>query len=283
MRNIGYYNGKIGPLEEMTIPMDDRAVYFGDGIYDVSTILKGKFFAVDHHIDRFFRCCEELEMPLHITKEEFRGILNQLKSMLDPDVEYATFYYQASRGIAPRNHIYPKDAKPTLLITLKANAAPDYDKKATLITHPDVRFQLCHIKTLNLIPNVMASQRAAEAGVTEAVLHKDGRVTECAHSGLAFLKNGTVVTTPLSCEILPSITRAHLVEICKTNNIPLEERDYTLEELREADEVLVLATSKLFMPAVALEGKPLGGKDPALLGKLRSLYFDYIDAHLTDN
>ena len=283
MKNIGYYNGKVGPLEEMTVPMDDRALYFGDGVYDVATLIDGKFFAIEDHIDRFFHCCTLMEMPLPITEEQFRQTLNELRAMLDPEVTHAVFYFQASRGIAPRNHPFPVRIKPSIMITVKPMAAPDYTKTGTIIAHPDLRFRMCHIKTINLIPNVLASQRAREAGATEAVLHKDGRVTECAHSGIFILKNGTVITPPLNNEILPSITRKHLVEICKTNNIPLEERFFTLADLRSADEAMLMSTTKLLMPVTAFDGIPMGGRDPELRDRLVALYKDYLEAHLTEN
>lgn len=283
MRNIGYYNGKVGPLEEMTVPMNDRALYFGDGVYDVATLVDGKFFALEDHIDRFFHCCAQLEMPLPITEQQFRRTLGELRAMLDPDIDHAIFYFQASRGIAPRNHPFPARVKPSIMITVKPTAALDPARTGTLITHPDLRSQLCHIKTINLIPNVLASQRAREAGATEAVLHKEGRVTECAHSGLAILKDGVVITTPLSNEILPSITRKHLVEICRANGIPLAERSYSLQELAQADEAILMSTTKLLMPVTALENRPLGGKDPELLRRLLALYDRYVQEHLTEH
>ena len=282
MRNIGYYNGKIGPLEDMTVPMNDRALYFGDGVYDVVTLIRGKFFALEDHIDRFFHCCRQLEMPLPIPESEFRRTLGRLRDLLDPDIDHAVFYFQASRGIAPRNHPFPARIKPSLMITVKPMAAPDWDKTAVVIAQPDLRYQLCHIKTINLIPNVLASQRAREAGADEAVLHKEGRITECAHSGLAILKNGAVITAPLNREILPSITRKHLVELCRSQGIPLEERFLTLEELREADEALLMSTTKLLMPVTRFGDLPIGGRDPKLLARLRDLYRDYIRDHLTD-
>jgi len=282
MRNIGYYNGKIGPLEDMTVPMNDRALYFGDGVYDVVTLIRGKFFALEDHIDRFFHCCRQLEMPLPIPEAEFRRTLGRLRDLLDPDIDHAVFYFQASRGIAPRNHPFPARIQPSLMITVKPMAAPDWDKTAAVISQPDLRYQLCHIKTINLIPNVLASQRAREAGADEAVLHKEGRITECAHSGLAILKNGTVITAPLNREILPSITRKHLVELCRSAGIPLEERFLTLDELREADEALLMSTTKLLMPVTRFGDLPIGGRDPQLLERLRGLYRDYIEDHLTD-
>ena len=213
---------------------------------------------------------------------EFRRTLGRLRDLLDPDIDHAVFYFQASRGIAPRNHPFPARIQPSLMITVKPMAAPDWDKTAVVIAQPDLRYQLCHIKTINLIPNVLASQRAREAGADEAVLHKEGRITECAHSGLAILKNGAVITAPLNREILPSITRKHLVELCRSQGIPLEERFLTLDELREADEALLMSTTKLLMPVTRFGDLPIGGRDPRLLERLRGLYWDYIRDHLTD-
>ena len=143
-----------------------------------------------------------------------------------------------------------------------------------LITVEDTRFAHCNIKSLNLIPNVLASQRAKEAGCDESVFYRGDHVMECAHSGLSVLIRGTLVTTPLSEWILPSITRKHLLQLCRELGVPVEERMYTIKEMMEADEIIVTSSLTLFSRVVQIDGKPVGGRDPSLYQKLSGAYND---------
>ena len=281
MKDLAYYNGRITGLDEMMIPMNDRAVYFGDGVYDVAYVRNGVCFALQDHVDRFFNSCKLLEIDPGMSKERLSGLLKDLAAKMDKQLPDVMLYFQMSRGTAVRKHDFPDPpAAPNLLAYLKA-FTPDRDQEFRLITREDTRFAHCNIKSLNLLPNVIASQRAKEAGCDECALHRGGYVTECAHSGLAVLKNGTVVTTPLSQWILPSITRKHLLTLCRELDIPVEERAYSLEELMEADEVMVLSSLTLFTRVYEIDGKPVGGGAPALCQKLRKAYRDWFERDTT--
>ena len=140
-----------------------------------------------------------------------------------------------------------------------------------LITTEDTRFFHCNIKTLNLIPSVMAAQKAKEAGCQECVFYRPGgRVTECAHSNVHILKDGVLYTAPTDHLILPGIARAHLIRMCKSLGVPVSETPYTLKELFDADEVIVTSSSNLCLRACQIDGKPVGGKAPELMEKIRS-------------
>ncbi len=266
MRNIGYYNGRTGLIEEMTVPMNDRALYFGDGVYDATCCKNNVVYLIDDHVDRFFNSAGLLRIKLPYSKQELKDILNSLVKQVDADEKFV--YWQASRGTAKRNHLFP-DCEPNLYITVTPAPLPDLSKPIKLITLEDTRFLHCNIKTLNLIPSVMAAQAADEAGCDEAVLHHGGRVTECAHSNVSILKDGVFYTAPTDHLILPGIARSRLIRACKILNIPVDETPFTLDTLYNADEVIVSSSSKFCLRANVLDGKPVGGKAPALFKSIQ--------------
>ncbi|MDO4541114.1 MAG: aminotransferase class IV, partial [Syntrophomonadaceae bacterium] len=194
-------------------------------------------------------------------------------SRLDADIPDALVYWQVSRGTALRSHVFPDPAvPPNLLITVRQKIMPAPDDRVKLITTPDLRFALCHIKTINLLPNVLAHQQAEAAGCDEAVLHRDGVVTECSSSALLLLKDGALRVRPLDDYILPSTTRKHIMETCRELDIPIVEAAFTLEEMMDADEILLSCTTTLFRGVDAIDGIPVGGKDPELFERIYGAY-----------
>lgn len=267
MKNLGYYNGKYDEIENMVIPMNDRVCYFGDGVYDATSSRNYKIFALDEHIDRFYNSAALLQIEIGYTKDELKDILRDMVSKMDTGENFV--YWQVTRGTAKRDHIFPADTKSNLWITITHKDVIDIYEKITLITLEDTRFLHCNIKTLNLIPSVMASQKAKEAGCTEAVFHRRGRVTECAHSNVHILQNGIFRTAPTDNLILPGIARAHLIKACKKLGIPVDETPFTVEELMEADEIIVSSASTFGRSAKEIDGRPAGGKAPQLLKQLQ--------------
>ena len=174
MKYVGYYNGEIGPLEEMKIPMLDRAVYFGDGCYDATTFANNNIFAADDHLDRFYNSCKLLEIPFEMSREELRA---ELQKCIDAnEIDHGMLYWQCSRGTTYRGHQFPPaTVKPNLMIfTVPCDLIP-FDKTFRLISMEDTRFLHCNIKTLNLIPSVIAYQRCIEQGCQETVFHRGER------------------------------------------------------------------------------------------------------------
>lgn len=273
MENIGYYNGKTGLIEEMTIPMNDRVTYFGDGVYDATYARNHKIFALSDHLDRFYNSCRLLKIPFDMPREELAKTLEDLVNQVDDGETF--LYWQATRGTGMRNHAFPS-TKPNLLVTVTPCKFKNVYKKLRLITLEDTRFFHCNVKTLNLIPSVLAAEATKQAGCDESVFYRvrgeQKIVTECAHSNVSMLKGGKFITAPLSNLILPGITRKHLIEICKELGIPVEEREYTLEELFDADEIIVSSSGSLGIGAYEMDGKPVGGKDEALLKKIQDAY-----------
>ena len=273
MREVGYYNGKIGPLAEMTVPMGDRALYFGDGIYEATCVANGVPFALDDHLDRMYNSLRLLQIPFDMERDAVKAELQKVIDAAEPE-PMQFLYWQISRGVAMRSHPFPANAKPSLMIFVKPHKMKPMDVPYNLISMEDVRFKLCNIKTLNLIPSVLANQKAVEAGCDEAVLHRGSRVTECAHSNISILKDGVLRTAPTDELILPGITRKHMLALAKEHGIPTDETPFTMVELMNADEIIVTASSALCIPVASIDGIPVGGKDPERLKLLQNAYME---------
>lgn len=273
MKHIGYYNGEIGPLEEMKIPMLDRAVYFGDGCYDAAMFSNNRIFALEDHLDRFYNSCRLLEIPFDM---ERKALTKELQKCIDAnELSEGMIYWQCSRGTYYRSHNFPPETvKPNLMIFTVPDQIVPMDATYKLISMEDTRFLHCNIKTLNLIPNVIAYQRCIEAGCQETLFHRQGRVTECAHSNVLILKDGTLHTPPRDNLILPGITLKHLIILAKENNIPVIEAPFSMDELKNADEVIISNSGAFCIRADELDGKPIGGKDPKTLKILQDAYRD---------
>lgn len=268
MKNLGYYNGKFGEIDEMTIPMNDRVCFFGDGVYDATYSRNYKIFSVDDHINRFFNSAHLLEIEPGITKEDLKELLAEMVSKMDTGENFV--YFQLTRGAGVRNHVFPNDgSKANLWINIFHKDIVDVYKRVKLITMEDTRFLHCNIKTLNLIPAVIASQRAKEAGCTETVFHRNGRVTECAHSNVHIIKDSTFITAPTDNLILPGIARMHIIKACRKLGIPVEERSYTTDELMNADEIMISSAGSLCIAADEIDKVKVGGKAPSILKSIQ--------------
>ena len=273
MKNLGYYNGKWDEIENMSIPMTDRVCFFGDGVYDATYSRNYKIFSLDEHIDRFYNSAEFLEIKLPYSKEEMKDILNDSVKKMDTGENFV--YFQATRGSNPvRSHVFNNEITANIWINIYHKEILDLTKPVQLITMEDTRFLHCNIKTLNLIPSVMASQRAKEAGCFETVFHRNGRITECAHSNVHIIKDGKLVTAPTDNLILPGIARKHIIEACKKLNITVLEEPYFLEQLFDADEVLVSSAGALCLVADKIDGKTVGGKATDLVKKLQQILLE---------
>ena len=273
MKNVGYYNGKIGLMEEMSVPFLDRGLFFGDGVYDATYAANRKIFETDFHVDRFYNSLKSVKINLKFSKPQLIAELQKCIDEMDSD-GVVFVYWQATRATALRNHVFPENVPPNLLIYVIESSLTDLRIPKKAITVEDTRFFHCNIKTLNLLPSVMASQQAKEAGCSEVIFHRGERVTECAHSNVNILKDGVFITPPLDNLILPGTTRRHYLEICRRLDIPFEERIFTIDELFEADEIMITSAGTLGMTICELDGKKVGGKDPELLHKLQRAAVD---------
>ena len=268
MKTLGYYDSKIDELENMKVPMLDRACYFGDGIYDATYSRNKKIFAIDEHIDRFYHGLERVNIKFSMTKNRLRELLYELVGYTDDDELFV--YWQVTRGEGIREHSYNDDMTGKLWVMLKPQPIVDMSQKIILVTHEDIRYTLCDIKTLNLLPNVLFSQYAKERGAHECILHRGKRVTECAHSNVHIIKDGELLTPPADKFILKGVAREHLIKACCALGIAVKIRPFTLDEIYGAEEVIVTSSGSLCLQAQSVDGITVGGKQQALINALQS-------------
>ena len=262
MKNIAYYNGKTGPIEEMMVPMNDRACYFGDGVYDATMAVNHVPMHFDDHIDRIYNSARLIDIEIPMPKEEMKQILQGLIDQVEGDSLFV--YWQVTRGVGMRNHPYSGAATgPSLWAWVRPNGMRDVYGAYRCITMEDTRFLHCNIKTINLLPAVIANQRAVEAGCDETIFHRGDRVTECSHSNVHILKDGVLHTAPCDNLILPGIARKHILEICREEGIPVIEEPFTVEELMNADEVFFSSSSAVTCRIREIDGKAVGMRDEA--------------------
>jgi D-alanine transaminase len=277
MENLGYYNGKYDLIENMTVPMNDRACYFGDGIFEVIYTRNHKPYALGEHMDRLYSSADELGINIAITKEEFSDLIKSL--ILKVDSGEQLVYWQVSRGTEMRSHAPAGPLTANIWVTIRPMTLKDSYAPMTAITMEDTRFLHCNMKTLNLIPTVLASRAAVAAGCDEAIFHRGERVTECAHSNISIVtEKGEIKTAPADNMILAGVARGHLIEFAKRFGIPVIEEPFTVEEMMNAAEVIVTSSGTLCRPVCKIDGVAVGGKAPEILNKLRdALTKDFMD------
>ena len=281
MKTLGYYNGTVDELDKISIPMLDRACYFGDGVYDVTFSRNHKIYMLEEHVARIFQSAALIKIYPRITAGELCELLRSLLLKLE-DGE-AWVYFQFSRGTDFRNHAFPANAVPNLFIMMRPAKIKDTYRTLRCISMADTRALHCNIKSLNLLPNVMATQATVEAGVDECILHRNGIVTECAHSNVSILKHGVLITHPANEYILAGTGRAHLLKMCAKFDIPVVEKEYTLNELADADEILLTSASSLCMRIVELDGTPIGNHAPQTAKMLQdALLQDFLEQTASD-
>lgn len=280
MKNIGYYNGETGLLEELKVPFLDRVCFYGDGVYDATMALDGVVVFVEDHIERFFNSCANMAIDPGIGKDELAELLASLVAQVDGSYHFV--YWQVTRGTAHRSHPFP-EGPANLWVMVEPEEKQLRPSAVSLVTVEDTRFLHCNTKTLNLLPNVMAAQHAKASGCEEAVFVRDGFVTECAHSNVHILKEGALVTHPADNLILPGIARKHIIAACGKLGVPVVERPFTKQELMDADEVIVSASSEPGgVLAKTVDGVSVGGHAGELFSLIRDVavreFESYVEA-----
>ena len=268
MESIAYYNGTIGPLEDMRVPMNDRVCFFGDGVYEAACVVRGHVLKLDAHIDRLYRSAALIGIVPKMEKAEMKALLLELSGRVQGEV--LLLYWQLTRGTGTRGHAFKNvESGPNLWAFVRPHALHDPSALHRCITVEDRRYGFCHIKTLNLLPNVLASQQAEEAGCDEAIFHRGLWVTECAHSNIHILQDGVLKTAPCDERILPGITRADILTVCQKANIPVREETFTVEEMKGADEVFFSSASAWACRVAEIDGQPVGLRDEETFSKIR--------------
>ncbi|MFV0414067.1 MAG: D-amino-acid transaminase [Oscillospiraceae bacterium] len=272
-------NAELVDRENAVVDIEDRGYQFGDGIYEAIRVYKQKMFTFDEHIARLWRSAEKLEMQLPYSPEKLRSLL---QSLLEAnEIETGALYLQFTRGVQrPRGHVYLPTARCTL--TTMAQQAPrwldNFENGIAAITAEDDRWLHCDIKTLNLLGNIMAATRASRAGAQEAIFHRGSMVTECSHSNVHTIKEGVLHTHPASNLILNGITRQVIISIAKNKGIPVKEEAFTVEELKNADEVFISSIMAEATPVVTIDGTPVAnGKRGPLTAQLQQCFKQEIE------
>jgi D-alanine transaminase len=263
MPDIGFVNGRFVPLEEATVSVEDRGFQFGDGIYEVIRSYHGKPFQLEAHLARLERSAKALDLPMPWTLSQWAAHVQEgVKRAGYPE---SKVYLQLTRGAAPRDHAFPADSKPTAVMTVRELKPMDPARQAagvTVMTMDDWRWGRCDIKSVNLLPNVMARQKATQAGAFEALFVRDGQVTEGAVSNVMLVKSGRVLTAPEGEQILSGVTRTLVLELARKEGLPVEERFVSREELLHADEVFLTSTTIEILPVIRVDGQPVGAGTP---------------------
>lgn len=274
MNPIFYYDGVFYKMGEAAVPLSDRSLFFGDAIYDACLVNHKKPYLLDAHLDRFYRGCHALQICPQMKKEQLRTLLCELCEKAGG--ETAFLYFQASRSAPQRRHFFEENDTSHILVTVTEGKMPQKDKALRLILTPDHRYDFCHIKTVNLLPAVLASAKAKAAGADEAVFVRENTVTECAHSNISILKNGTLFTHPKSRRILPGTQREQLIRACQMLKIPVREIPFSAKDLFDADEIFVTSSSRLCQRASFINGKAVGYKDEKLASYiLDDIFWDF--------
>jgi D-alanine transaminase len=255
----GYLNGEFKKLHALTISPMDRGFLYGDGCYEVIPVYHKRPFLLSEHLSRWFSNLEKIELPLVENKKEIERLLSQLINMTEFENEY--IYLQATRGTySKREHAFPEKTEATLFAYTLSFTPPEFSKISlglNAITHKDIRWERCDIKSVSLLGNVLLREKARKQKADETILLRDGFVTEGASSNVFIVKSGLVITPPLSHAILPGITRAKVIEILSQQNIPFEEKAISESLLNEADEIWLTSSTKEIVPVAMLNGQRL--------------------------
>lgn len=256
------YQDRIVGNEEVHIHYEDRGYQFGDGVYEVFRVYGGKVFELNAHLERLERSASEIRMNLPVTLERMSELIQEL--IQRQNVVEGTIYLQVTRGYAPRYHPIPKVSEPILTAYAKSVPRPikATEEGVGAITAEDIRWLRCDIKSLNLLGSVLCKQKAVDAGVFEALLHRDGTVTEGSSSNVMIVENGALVTHPANHLILNGITRMAVLDLARQSGIPVREETYDLNRLFAADEVFLTGTTTEIAPIITVDGKPVGNGKP---------------------
>ncbi|MBX6741573.1 MAG: D-amino-acid transaminase [Acetobacteraceae bacterium] len=286
MSRIAYVNGRYVDQRLAEVNIEDRGYQFGDGIYEVVHVHAGRFIDEDRHLDRLDRSLREIQLPAPMSRAALRHVMREL--LRRNRVTEGLVYMQVTRGVARRDHAFPaKPVPPALVLTVKRIPPypTDVDKwAATAITHPDLRWARRDIKSVNLLPNVLARQAAKAQGAIEAILYEEdtGIVTEGAATTFWIVdEHGVLRTRHLDHGILPGCTRGALIAELQQAGIPYEERAFTLEEARRAREAFITSATSFVKPIIRLDGKAVGeGKVGPVTRRLFDLFARHVKGDL---
>lgn len=282
MSRIAYVNGQYIPHLDAAVHIEDRGYQFADGVYEVIPIVDNKLVGEEGHLDRLWRSLNELQIQEPMKRGPMKLVMREV--LRQNGIQTGLIYMQITRGVAPRDHPFPKDAVPSFVMTAKRMSLEKLDAKAekgvAVITVPDIRWTRRDIKSVSLLPNVLAKQQAVESGAYEAFqVDEEGFITEGSSTNAWIVdKDGTLITRPTSNSILAGITRADLLKLLEQRDYKVELRAFTVDELLNAREVFLTSSSSYVQPVVEVDGKVIGnGKPGSISNGLRTIFKEFMN------
>ncbi|MBT8457134.1 MAG: D-amino-acid transaminase [Alphaproteobacteria bacterium] len=277
MSRIVYVNGEFVPEDEAKVSVFDRGFLFADGVYEVTSVLGGKLIDFPGHAARLRRSLAELEMDSPIEDDDLLAVHRELVAR--NGIEDGLVYLQITRGAADRDFAFPEGATPTIVLFTQAKPglADSAASRAGIkvISIPDIRWGRRDIKTVQLLYPSMGKMAAKKAGADDAWMVEDGKVTEGTSNNAYIVKGRKIITRHLGTEILHGITRAAVLRLAREAQMEVEERSFTIDEAKEADEAFVTSASSFVMPVVEIDGAELGGGTPGPVAqRLREIYLE---------
>lgn len=279
MSRVAYVNGTYRPHGQAVVHIEDRGFQFADGVYEVWAVFDGRLADFEGHMTRLKRSLTELKIDIPMSDAALSRVLAE--TIRRNRVRNGLVYLQVTRGTAPRDHAFPRDVAPSVVVTAKSVDPSRNEalakKGAAAVSQPDLRWGRCDIKTVSLLPNVLAKQAARESGAYECLMYDEmGLVTEGSSTNVWIVdEDGRLRTRDTQANILKGITRTALMQLIKDEGVEIEERAFTVEEAKRAREVFVTAASTFVMPIVSLDGTKIGsGKPGPVATRLRETYLE---------
>lgn len=282
MTDIVYLNGKFMPIDEAYVPVLDRGFIFGDGVYEVVPVYSKHPFRLAEHLRRLQYSLDKVRISNPHSDAEWTQLVSEIVKRNDGDDQ--SVYFQVTRGVAKRDHAFPKGVTPTVFMMSNPLVTPSpalVDSGVACVSAEDYRWLNCDIKSVSLLGNCLLRQLSADVGATETILFRDGKLTEASSSNVFIVKNGVVLTPPKDNFVLPGITYDVVLEIARTREFEVEVRAVSEAEVRSADEIWVTSSTKEVLAVTTLDGKPVGdGRPGALFRRMHALYQQFKQDHM---
>ncbi len=277
MSEIVYLNGAFMPLDEARIPVLDRGFIFGDGVYEVVPAYTRRPFRLAEHLRRLQHSLDGIRLANPFSDSEWTALMHQIVAKNEGDDQ--SIYLQVTRGVARRDHAFPRDVKQTVFMMSSPLTTPpqaQIDRGVAAITASDFRWLKCDVKSVSLLGNCLLRQMAVDAGAVEAILFRDGKLTEASASNVFVVKNGVLLAPPKNNLVLPGITYDVVLEIAHAREFEVEVREISEAETRNADEIWVTSSTKEVLAITTLDGKPVGDGAPGMLfRRMHALYQEF--------
>jgi D-alanine transaminase len=272
-----YLNGEWLPLGEARVSVLDRGFMLGDGVYELIPVYQRRPFRLDEHLRRLQRSLVGIRLANPMSDAQWREVIAQVVAGHEADDQ--SVYLQVTRGAAPRDHAFPANTPPTVLVMSNPMSRPDpaqFEHGVCAVSTTDIRWSRCDLKTLNLLPNVLAKQKAVEAGCIECIMFRDGVLSEGAVSNIFVVRHGVILAPVKDHRVLPGITYDLVLELAQANGLAYEVRDISETEVRSADELWLTSSSREVQAIVELDGRPVGSGQPGpAYRRMYALYQDF--------